>query len=130
MGLDSDRGVHCFLSVTSLWILWNSMKISRNRYDTISLCTPILKCDPGWFKGFILQNMGIVIYEYVEIGYLPLTRFSSFKTLTSILTAVKECLQPYHDTFYSRCSINSMWILNKFERSSGDPQLNNIIRIQ
>ena len=34
-----------------------------------------------------------------------------FKFLTSILTAVKEGLQSYHDTCYSRSDINSMWIL-------------------
>ena len=33
------------------------------------------------------------------------------KLLTSILTTVKEGLQSYHNTCYSRSGINSMWIL-------------------
>ena len=51
------------------------------------------------------------------------------KLITSILTAVKEGLQSYHNTCYSCSGIISMWILQKIERSFGDPQFKIIIRM-
>ena len=50
---------------------------------------------------------------------IPLT-----KHLTSILTAVKDGLQSYHNTCYSRSDPEN------FERSSRSPQFKIIVRIQ
>ena len=42
------------------------------------------------------------------------------KVLTAILTAVKEGLQKYSETAYSRSGVNQMWILKKFKRVIGE----------
>ena len=114
----------CLNSTSVQTTLYTGYIVARSSKCTIKPLSKLFNTKTKRRKAMNKSYMtsAITSYHTRHHGYIQRYIAGSTKCTKkppSILTAVKDGLQSYDDTCYSRSGINSMWIL---KRSSGNPQ--------